>query len=381
MSTVKTYKKGEILLREGDKTQTVLFIQTGSVALQLQRQKVTVDLCTLGSSQVVGEHALSGVASHPYTAIALAETKAIELPVEGVRSQIESAPQLMKLLAKALSDKMKVVMTELKSIKLERDNTPCPADQTAKIFATVFHTARSKGEVRDGVVKVSWPLMKQYAQRMFLESPKRFENAVNIFVKLQAAKYEMVKNDEDPEAPEEIGYVYFNDLDLVEHFFEFFQYYHFKGGKSDLLKTDERVMAMVQVFLELAASEQRDRFGAVRLDYAKVVDKIKEKLGIALNADHFAVIEQKGLLVKRQSNDKGVVLQFDHQEFDRTWRAWRVLREVERWNEKGFVDPYEPQIETRKNAKAGPECPSCHHALDGAPKFCPECGTKIAAAA
>lgn len=382
MSTVKVFKKGETLIKEGEKAQTVLFIQSGSVGVHLVRQKTTIELYMLGSSQIVGEHALSGATTHPHTAIAMSEVKAIELPVDGVRAAMDTAPQLVKLLAKSLTDKLKVITNDHKSMKLERDNTPCPPDQTAKIFGTVFHVSRSKGETgKDGVIKVPWPLAKQYAQRVFLESPKRFENAVNVFVKLGMAKYEMVKNEEEPEAPEEIGFVHFNDLPAVEQFFEFFQYYHFKGGKTDLLKTDERVIQMVQILVELGAAEQMDRFGAVRLDYAKVVDAFKEKMGIALNGDHFTVMEQKGVFVKRQSGDKGIVLQFDFREFERTLKVWKVLREVERWNEKGSVDPNEPVVDPKKNAKAGPECPACRSPLEGSPKFCPECGHKLAAAA
>src|SRR5690606_31085319 len=118
------------------------------------------------------------------------------------------------------SDKLKLILKEFQSMKLERDNTPCPADQAAKIFGTVYHVARAKGaEQENGEIKVEWPLMKQYAQRVFLESPKRLENAVNIFVKIGHARYEWVSNEDDPQAPEEIGFVYFSDLPLVEQFF------------------------------------------------------------------------------------------------------------------------------------------------------------------
>ena len=104
-------------------------------------------------------------------------------------------------------------------MKLERDNTPCPPDQTAKIFGTIYHVARAKGETKTpGTVTIPFPLMKQYAQRVFLESPKRLEMAINIFVKLGVAKYEWAKLDEDPTAAEEIGFVHFTDLPLVEQF-------------------------------------------------------------------------------------------------------------------------------------------------------------------
>lgn len=382
MSNVKIFKKGESLFKEGEKAQIIYLIQSGSVHLFLTRQKQTIDLCTLGSMQIAGEHALSGVFTHPHSAVATSETKAIELPVDAVKLQMEGSSQLIKFLTKSLSDKLKVIMKEFQSMRLERDNTPCPPDQTAKIFGTVFHVARSKGETKqDGVVTVPWPLMKQYAQRVFLESPKRLENAVNIFVKLGLAKYELVKNEEDPDEPEEVGFVHFSDLPLVEQFFEFYQYYYFKGGKLELLKTDDRVIQMVGCLLELGSQTQLDRHGAARLDYTKVVEKIKEEMGLQLNADHFTLLESKGLFVKRQSTDTGVFLQFDYKEFELTSRVWKVLREVERWNEKGSVDPNEPAMSPKKTGLTGPSCPECGTPYEGAPKFCSECGHKISHAA
>ncbi|HVK60211.1 MAG TPA: Crp/Fnr family transcriptional regulator [Bdellovibrionales bacterium] len=382
MSTVKIFKKGEVLFKEGDKVSNVFLIQSGSVSLHLTRQKQQIDLCVLGSNTIAGEHALAGILTHPHSAVCMMETKAIELPVEAVRVQVEGGTQLVKFLTKGMSDKLKIVMKELQSMKLERDNTPCPADQTAKIFGALFHVVRSKGETKtEGTITASWPLVKQYAQRVFLESPKRLEQAANVFVKLGVAKYEWVKNEEDPEAPEEIGFIHFTDLALVEQFFEFFQYYYFKGGKTELLKTDERVMQITATLLEAAQGEQLDRHGAARLEYSKVLEKFKSAMSLQLNNDHFALIEQKGLFVKRQSTDTGIVLHFDYREFDNTLKVWRVLREVERWNEKGSVDPNEAIVDSRKVHKAGPECAQCHAPYEGTPKFCSECGAKISQAA
>ncbi len=386
MSNIKVFKKGETLYKEGEKATSLFLIQAGSVNLYLDRQKQKIELCTLGNSHIAGEHALSGAATHPHTALCTTETKVIELPVEAVKTQMESASQLQKFLTKSLYDKMKIVMRDLQSLRMERDNTPCPPDQTAKIFGTVYHVAKTKGEVRkdkDGKesVVVGWHLMRQYAQRVFLESPKRLEQAVNIFVKLQWAKYEMQKNEEDPEAPLEIGNVHFFDLPVIEQMFEFYQYYYFKGGKQELLKTDERVTNMVGALIELSATEPQDRHGSVRLDYTKVIEKFKASLGLQLNNDHWTLIENKGLFVKRQSTDNGVFLQFDFREFERTVKIWKILREVEKWNEKGSVDPNEPLVDPKKNLKTGPACPACGHGYEGAPKFCSECGHKFVAAA
>lgn len=402
MSTVKTFKKGEALYKEGDKAQTIYLIQSGSVSLQLVRQKQTIELCTLGGMQIIGEHALSGAASHPHSAVARAEVKAIELSVEAVRTQLESATQIQKLLMKSLGDKLKVVMKDCQSMRLERDNTPCPADQTAKIFGVVYHVAKIKGEPppeapRRGKLEenvkpampantlvVNWLNMRQYAQRVFLESPLRMQNAINILVKLGWAKYDMVKPEDNPDGPEEIGSVQFYDLPVVEQFFEFFQYYHFKGGKQELLKTDDRAIHLVRMLLELGASETLDRHGAARIDYTRVVEKVKSATGGSLDNGSWTILETKGLLVKRQSNDDGIFLHFDLKEFERTEKIWRILREVERWNERGSVDPAEAVAELKlghRAEKANVTCPDCGHAFEVLPKFCSECGAKIVAAA
>lgn len=382
MSTIKVFKKGEALYREGEKVTTVYLVQSGSVSLNLARQKQTIELCIVGTQQIVGEHALSGATTHPHSAICVVETKVIELPVEAVKAQLEGASQLFKFLAKGLSDKLKVVFKELQSARLERDNTPCPPDQAAKVFGALYHSARLKSETeKDGSIKANFPAMKQYAQRIFLESPKRLEQTANIFVKLGVANYIWVKDENDPEAVEEIGFLVFKNADalsMVEQFFEFYQYYYFKGGKGELLKTDDRVIQITQCLVDVGTGEPIDRNGAVRLDYSKVVEKVKDSMGLQLNGDHFTLLENKGLFVKRQSTDTGVFLQFEFREFERTVKIWRVMREMERWNEKGSVDPNEPVVEYAKPKKPGQhECPSCAHPYEAQAKFCSECGTKL----
>jgi hypothetical protein len=254
----------------------------------------------------------------------------------------------------------------------------------AKIFATVYHVSRYKGEVKkDGTLEVSWQLMKQYAQRLFLESPRRLEAAVKIFVKLNLAHLTMQKNAEDPEAPEEIAAVTFKNIEIVEWVAEHWQYYYFKGGKTELLKTDEKVMQIVAALVAYGNELEADRNGAVRIEFSQIVERLKNESGITLNADFFGVIETKGLFVKRVATDKGVLIQFEHKEFARWSQIWTVLKEIEKWNEKGSVDLDEPAFDPRKFQKAtvGNQCPSCGSGYEGTPKFCGECGQKLTVAA
>lgn len=379
----KVIKKGEVIFKEGEKATVLYLIQSGQVSLQITRGK-PIELVSVGSMQVIGDHALAGMSTHPHSAVALVETKLLELPIEAVKTQVEGAPQSVKLLSRSLLDRTKLLMGELKSIRMERDSSPCPPDQLAKIFATLYHVSRHKGELqKDGSLVVPWPLSKQYAQRVFLESPKRFESAARVFVKLGLASFVMEKNEEDPEAPEEIGKLVLKNPEFMEWVFEHWQYYYFKGGKTELLKTDEKVMQVTAALVAFGNELEADRNGSVRIEFSQVVERFKAESGITLNADFFGVMENKGLFLKRVPTDKGVLLQFEIKEFARWSQIWTVLKEIERWNEKGIVDSDEPAFDPRrfKKASSALACASCGSGYEGVPKFCAECGAKITVAA
>ncbi len=381
MSEPRVFKKGETLFKEGDKATSIFIIQTGSVTVFLQRAKQKIELYTVGNFQVLGEQLLSGVGTHTATAVAKAETKVIEIKVDALKTMLEGQSQLMKLFTKSMSDKLKLMTNEVKSVKMEKDNSACPPDLVAKVFATIYHTAVHKGEKNGEQLKVNWPNMKAYAQKVFLESPKRIEQAVNLLVKLEMAKWEMVKSPEDP-TTEELGFVHLTDLLSVENFFEFYQYYFFKAGKLDLLKVDETCAGTVAMILEVAKTAEADRRGAVQFEFSALKERFKTEFGVNLTNDSFSALEAKGLFVKRSSTDKGIFISFDLREWQRTFVNWKILREIDKWNDKELVDMKEAAETFIKKAKpsSGLNCPECQTEYQANQKFCGSCGCKLPAA-
>lgn len=381
MSNQKVYKKGEVLFKDGDKITNVVFIQSGSVNQCLIRGKKNIDLFQLGANQVLGESVIAGIGTHQTAAIATTETKTLEIPVDVFKQQHEGAPQFLKMVIKSLADRLKLAINEVRSSKMEKDSSPCPEENVPRVYGSIFFTAKHKGEKqKDGKTEVEWHLMKAYAQRIFGESQKRMEQALNILVKLKLASYNMGKLPEDPEGPDVIQQVIINDLNIVESFFEFYQYYHYKPGKGDILRYEESVANLVEVFLKCVEGVQPDRFGVVSVPYTTVQEEVKKQLGINLNNDHFGRLEQKGVMSKRRNIEgKGVFLEFEIKEYKNIFFSWKILREIDKWNEKGFVDMDEK--EEKKKKAEGPVCPQCAATIQAAQKFCGECGAKITAAA
>lgn len=376
MSNTRVFAKGEILFKEGDRTTHLYIVQSGLVSLFLPRPKKNVDLFQVTTWQVLGEYALQGAATHPVSAVAMNETKVLEVPIEVIKAQLESSPQLFKLLLKSLGEKQRNTFNEIKSFKMERDSSPCPPDSTAKVFGTVFHTAKHTGKpAKDtGKITVTWPGYKQYAQRIFMEPPTRLEQAVNILVKLKLAELQMVKNDKDPEAPEELGYVHFTDLAPIERFFEFYQHYFFKGGSTEILKVDDKSMNLVAALLKVTEAEKVNRSGIVQMNFKTMTDKLKEILGDTFHPDSLQRLEQKGLFVKREANEQGGFLSLFRQDFEHMLLNWKILKEIDKWNEKGFVELNEA---VAKKKTALTNCPGCKGEVNDKQKFCSNCGHNL----
>jgi ribosomal protein L40E len=383
-SNAKTVKKGDFIVKEGDKISSLIVLQSGSSTLCMVRQKKNIDLFAVGPSQIIGEQIFAGTQTHSFSLMANSEVQYVEVPVDAAKAQLESAPQFLKVLTKSLVDRLKSSLNDVKSARLEKDSSPCPEDQTAKIFGAIFHAANHKAKSEDKstphILVMDWVQLKQYCQRIFGESPRRIEQACNVLVKLKIASYQMGKPIDDPEGADEIQKITFHDLTAVEAFFEFYQYYYFKGGAGLIIKYDESAFQLLSHFLKMIEKLPLDRHGVVAIDYPKVVEHFKNELSINLNKDHFTQLENRGIFAKRQAKTDGSVsLSFEVKEWKTMQKIWKMLREIDKWNEKGFVSTVEDEV-TNKKKSDGLTCSACNAEVPAAAKFCQECGAKLESA-
>jgi CRP-like cAMP-binding protein len=379
VSQLKVVKKGEILVKEGEKSTQLYLISSGLVSVCIVRDKKNIELYRIGSGQVIGEELLMPSSATSFVVLALNETKVYEITLPMMQQNIEATNSMMKLFIKGVVEKLKVVTSELKSLKLEGNTAPCPADNVAKVFGVIFHTANAMGTKKDGKVTVSWQAFKKYIQRVFLESPVRLEQAMYLLVKLKLAEKEMAKSETDPTAPEELGFFHILDLVTVERFFDFYQNYHFKPGYENILKYDEKCMQTASALLRVCQNETVDRNGTVYLNFKDTLDKMKAELGATFNLDALDRLQQKGLFIKRQTNAQGGAISFLKSDFEIMVQNWKFLKEIDKWNELGFVDLTEPKElkATSKGADGSVICASCKSPIVGNQKFCGECGNKL----
>ncbi len=239
---------------------------------------------------------------------------------------------------------------------------------------------KHKGIIEGASCKVDWMTLRQYAQRIFGESLKRTEQVTQILVKLKLAEYVMTPKDEDDVLSKtEIAAFKIYDLAALESFFEFYQYYYYKGNKQNLLKPDEINYNVLNILLMAFEKSEVDKAGVISRDLNEVTDFFKD-YGISFGSGQLTALETAGLFCKRKpvSNNQ-VLLQFELKEFKNLFNSWRLIREIEKWNEKNIIDIHEQEDVPQKKLLVigGVECAACKHVMMSAAKFCSECGVKI----
>lgn len=379
MSNEKKLKRGEILFKEGDAPASVYLIQTGKIGLMLERGGKFLEIQALGPSHVVGEQALFSTGKQAFTAQALQETKVLEVPLNLMKEQFEKSPTGVKLLVKSLIEDIRIGRQETKRVKMETEKSPCPQGVIHKLF-TLFHLiARhigKKNAEKPDEITVSWSSLKLYASRFFGESPQRLRQLMDLMAKLKFAELKMHKTEEGEEDIQDI--VLFK-TQMCEDFAEFYQYHLFKGSRAEAIFVDPLALKVAKAFAELSEGAEVNHKGASKLDYAHVLNECKTKYRIDLKNTHLDVLEKKGLFVQRKSFDDGKMeLYFDRNEFVKMAQFWSIIYEIDKWNEKGFVD-----LNEKEEVASGVdgECAGCKGKIEAIHKFCPHCGYKLAAAA
>lgn len=254
----KLFTRGEVIFLEGEGATHVYVVESGIVALSIERAGTRIEIAQVSAGQILGEEALMGKSQWSLTAIANNDVRVVPIEVLSARAWIEGSPPLALLCAKSVQDKQKFYCDSVFAMKREADPTPCPPDRVTKLFGVIYHVANFIGTKKASDTTVIWPTFRKYALRTFLESPVRLEAAIHILVKIGWARLEFIPCETDPEAPDELGFVHFSELGRVKEFFEFYRRHFFSGRGGAPIAADEAILDVLRAIDEWNAKGKVD---------------------------------------------------------------------------------------------------------------------------
>lgn len=387
MSNVKKLKKGEILIKEGDIPESLYLVKSGRFSIYIERNNSKIEIAQVNTGQLIGERILFQAQKLPFTVMAQTEATCLEVPAKLGKDLYEKADAFTKVLMKGMSDSLLDTRKNLQSMKMETSSLPCPQKFVARAFGAVVmitHQGGMKDKTSDKWV-VPWSALKLYAVRFFLEAPQRMQGVCEILMKLGYVNmvYKIIEDDtfdtgEEPE--EELAEIELLNIQFIQDFAEWFQFNFYKPGRNETLFVDKMVMRIAEIIADLGEGCFVDHKKATHVDYNSVVQTVKAKMGLDFKPSHMDLLEKKGLFGVRKTKDDAVFLVFDREEFSVTAKYWKVLYELDKWNDNGFVNMAKEE-EYKAPPPGASSCPSCSGVITAEAKFCPNCGSKVNAAA
>lgn len=375
LRSIRKIKRAEPIFKEGDKAESVFIVQSGKVSLFHSRGGNRLEIMQTSKGQVLGELNVLGTKNRTISAEALSEVTLLEIPISEVMTDLGKSSDLIKILFKSYHEKFRSLSGDVRNIKMEKEQLPCPAINIPRIFSVLNLISRHVGEQKDGELVVLWSSLAMSGVRLFLESATRLHSAAEILVKLGYARMIMSKNEE---GVEELHQLAIKDIQFIEDFAEFYQYNLYKGARSEAIAVDPLALKLSLALADLAKNSELDRKGVASFVFASVVEDLKKNYGLNFKSSHIDLLEKKGLFMKKRTLDEGVQISFEVAEFQKVSAFWAIIREIDKWNERGRVEMVEKEDDDAKAAEAE-LCPGCQTPVGENMKFCSNCGHKLVA--
>ncbi len=118
----KTFKKGEVVCKEGDIGDEMFIIQSGKVAITKMSRDVETTLAVLTDGEFFGEMAIIDNQPRSATAKAVEDSNVIVLSSDIFESQISTNPKLIMRILRKMSNRLREADRKIKTL-LYRDNS------------------------------------------------------------------------------------------------------------------------------------------------------------------------------------------------------------------------------------------------------------------
>ena len=136
-SAKKIFRKGDVLVREGEQGDCAYIIETGNVEILVHREGQLVQIGTRGPGSLIGEMAMIDDKPRTATVRALDECHVMEMSREDFARRVEAADPVLKMVMRVIMARYRDVISRTQFIKF-------PPDQAGSA-----ETSESSDSIRD----------------------------------------------------------------------------------------------------------------------------------------------------------------------------------------------------------------------------------------
>ncbi len=140
----RTYKKGQVIFREGDPDDCAFIIETGRVQISTLKGAEVIALSVLGPGEIFGEMAIIDGLPRSASAAALEDCELSVITRDQLQQRIEVLDPVVKLLISVLLTRIRNNNRIISGERTGTDTTPDDLSNSALIVPDSFHSAHQR---------------------------------------------------------------------------------------------------------------------------------------------------------------------------------------------------------------------------------------------
>lgn len=117
-SAKKIFKKGDLLIREGEKGDRAYILEKGTVEILVQREGAMIQISTRGPGSIIGEMAMIDDKPRTATVRAVQDCHVIEISRDEFSRRIEAADPVLKMVMRVIITRYRDMMSRSQFVKM-----------------------------------------------------------------------------------------------------------------------------------------------------------------------------------------------------------------------------------------------------------------------
>lgn len=147
-SAKKTFKKGDILLREGERGDSAYLLETGSVEILIRRDGVLMQIGTRGPGSIIGEMAIVDDKPRTATIRALEDCNVMEISREDFTRRVDSADPILKMVLRVIMTRYRDMISRTHMVQRGSHAAAENAENSNDFHDLAVHTIKIHNELK-----------------------------------------------------------------------------------------------------------------------------------------------------------------------------------------------------------------------------------------
>jgi diguanylate cyclase len=147
-STKKQFKKGEILIREGERGECAYVIEAGNVEILVQRDGQAIQIGMRGPGSLIGEMAMIDDKPRTATVRAVDDCDVLEITREDFARRVESADPVIKMVMRVINTRYRDMLGRTETIRFVPSATPEASENSEAFHDIALSTIKIHNELK-----------------------------------------------------------------------------------------------------------------------------------------------------------------------------------------------------------------------------------------